>query len=203
MRLFSATSALLLACVSQPAVATAQDAATSQASQSICIALPRVQILGGDAAAAATGLRDMFASYLTGPTLTPVLLESRLTSQAMEEARQKPCERVLLSSLSQKRKGGSRLGKVLGGAAETALWHAPGGNRAGRAAEVAAARAISTVSSTTRARDEFTLEYRLETPDGKPLLRSTSEKRKASADGEDLLTPLVEKASESVAAAIR
>ncbi|MBI2219938.1 MAG: hypothetical protein HYU53_01870 [Acidobacteria bacterium] len=178
----------------------------SQTEASVCIAMPRVQIVQGDAATAAAGLRDMFASYLTGPTLKSVALEARLASQAMEEARVKNCERVLLASLTQKRKGPSRLGKVVGEAAEGALWHVPGGYSAGsaaaRSAAVAGARAISTVSSTTRARDEFRLEYRLDTADGRPILRPKTEQMKARTDGEDLLTPLVEKASEAVAAAM-
>lgn len=175
----------------------------AQAESSICIATPKVQIIQGDAATAASGLRDMFASYLTGPSLKPVLLEARLTSQAMEEARLKHCERVLIASLTQKRKGASRLGKVVGEAAETALWHTPGVGTGTRVAAAAGARAIATVSATTHARDEFTLEYRMDTADGKPLLPVKTTKMKASADGEDVLTPLVERASEAVALAVK
>lgn len=169
----------------------------------ICIAMPKVQIVQGDAATAAAGLRDMFASYLTGPSLKSIPLEARLTSQAMEEARQKKCERVLVVSLTQKRKGESRLGKVVGGAAETALWYTPGVNTATRAAAAAGARAISTVSATTKAKDEFTLEYRMDAADGTALLKSRTDKLKAQSDGQDLLTPLVEKASENIAAGIK
>ncbi len=177
--------------------------AFAEGETTICIAMPKVQIIQGDASTAASGLRDMFASYLTGPTLKSILLEARLTSQAMEEAKQKNCERILITSLSQKRKGDSRLGKVVGRAAETALWYTPGINTAGRAAAAAGARAISAVSATTRARDEFTLEYRMDDAEGKPLLKSRTDKLKAKSDGEDLLTPLVERASEAVAGAVK
>jgi hypothetical protein len=34
-------------------------------------------------------LRDLFASYLTGPSLRAINLEARLASQAIEEARRK------------------------------------------------------------------------------------------------------------------
>ena len=194
------TIGLLLAVVLNPS------AGALQAEASVCIAMPRVQIIGGNTASAAEGLRDMFASYLTGPTLKSVILEARLASQAMEEARVKNCDRVLIASLTQKRKGPSRLGKVVGEAAETALWHVPGGYSAGsaaaRTAAIAGARAISTVSSTTRARDEFSLEYRLDAADGRPILRPATEQMKADTDGQDLLTPLVEKASEAVAVAV-
>jgi hypothetical protein len=169
--------------------------------------MPRIEIVQGDAATAASGLRDMFASYLTGPSLKSVLLDARLQSQAMEEAREKHCDRVLIASLSQKRKGGGRFGKIMGEAAGTALWYVPGGATAGsaaaRAAAVAGARAISTVAASTRARDEFTLEYRVDDAAGKPLLPARKDKLKAESDGQDVLTPLVEKASEAVAAAVR
>ena len=61
--------------------------------------MPQVRIVQGDAAAAAIGLRDMFATYLTGPSLTSVLLDSPLLSQAREEALVKHCERILVVSL--------------------------------------------------------------------------------------------------------
>jgi len=56
--------------------------------------------------------------------------------------------------------------------------------------------------SSFRAKDELTLGYRLETQDGRVLL-DKSDTRKASTDGEDVLTPLVEHASESVVTAIK
>jgi len=187
--------------------ALAASAGQAENGTTICIAMPKVEIVQGDAAGAASGLRDMFASYLTGPTLKSVPLEARLQSQAMEEAREKGCTRVLVTKLSQKRKGGGRFGKVMGEAAGTALWYVPGGATAGsaaaRAAAVAGARAVSTVAATTKARDEFTLEYRLDDAAGKPLLPAKKDKLKAQSDGQDLLTPLVEKASEAVAGAVR
>jgi hypothetical protein len=188
----------LFAALAQPA--------SQEPVSTVCIAMPRVEIVQGDAATAASGLRDMFASYLTGPSLKSVVLESRLQSQAMAEARQKQCDRVLITTLSQKRKGGGRFGKIMGEAAGTALWYVPGGTTAGtaaaRAAAVAGARAISTVAATTKARDEFTLEYRVEDGTGKPVLPAKKDTMKAGSDGQDLLTPLVEKAAEAVAAAI-
>lgn len=53
-----------------------------------------------------------------------------------------------------------------------------------------------------RSNDRLTLSYRLENPDGKVLLEK-SEKRKAASDGEDLLTPLVEKAAGSIVMILR
>jgi len=102
---------------------------------------------------------------------------------------------------------GNRFGKVFGRAAGDALWYVPGGRTLGtaaaRAAAVAGARAVAEVAATTRAHDELRLEYRIDTVDGRPFLKPKTEQAKAKSDGEDLLTPLVEKAAEAVAAALK
>jgi hypothetical protein len=77
-----------------------------------------------------------------------------------------------------------------------------GGRIAGQAAYGAAGAAATTAyASTFQAKDELSLTYRLESPDGKALVEG-KEKRKAKADGEDMLTPMVEKAAGAVAAAV-
>jgi hypothetical protein len=48
------------------------------------------------------------------------------------------------------------------------------------------------MASNTRAKDELQLEYRLVSDSG-ALVRDGKEGAKAKADGEDLLTPLVER----------
>ena len=50
---------------------------------------------------------------------------------------------------------------------------------------------------TIRNRDELTLGYRLEAADGSVLV-DEKEKRTAKSDGEDLLTPLAQSASERI-----
>ena len=190
------------------AAQTPPDVGVSQAPGCVGIVMPKVQPSRGNVAETAASLRDMFASYLTGPTLNTVSLESRLTSQAIEEAKQKGCDRVLLVTLTQK--GGGRgmgpLGQVIGEAAGTAVYYVPGGGDVGsaaaRAAAIAGTHAVTNVARNTRKKDELKLEYRIDTVDGQPFLPLKTEKAKARQDGEDLLTPLVEKASEAVAAAI-
>jgi hypothetical protein len=69
------------------------------------------------------------------------------------------------------------------------------------AAAGAVSSAVSGYATNSRQEDELTLSYRLENADGKVLLRK-SEKRKAKADGEDLLTPLAQAAAEAIASAV-
>lgn len=172
----------------------------------IAIVLPSVKGASGDATAFAAALRDRFASFLTGPSLRAVAIDARLTSQAVEEARQKQCDRVLLTSIEMKRHDGTGWGKVVGRAAGSAAWYGvPYGTAAtavARGAVVAGAQAISAMAETTRAKDEVILEYRFGALDGVSRAAAKVEKAKATRDGEDLLTPLVEKVSEAVAAAV-
>lgn len=190
------------------AAQTPGESASAQASGCLGIVMPKMQLAQGDVGSAAMSLRDMFAEYLKGPTLKTVALEAKLTSQAIEEARQKGCDRVLLVTLTQKRSGGGSnpMGRVIGGAAGAAVYHVPGGgsaaSAAARGAVIGGTHAVTSIASSTRKKDELRLEYRIDTVNGQPFMPSKTEQAKARDDGQDLLTPLVEKASEAVAAAI-
>jgi hypothetical protein len=171
-----------------------------------CIALPLPTLRGADSTAAelAGGLRDLTSSFLKGPSLRTVALEARLADQALEEARGQGCGSVLTITLTRKR-GGGGLGRALGDAAGAAAWHLPyGGSTAKstaiRSAAIAGTAATSTMASNTRAKDELQIEYRLASSAG-VTLREGKDRAKASADGEDLVTPLVERMAGAVAAA--
>ena len=186
---------------------TAASAGVTRTQACIAIVLPSAKGIDGDATAFASSLRELFVSYLTGPSLRAIALDARLASQAIEEARQKECGHVLLTSVTRKRDDGSGWGKALGRAAGGAAWYGVpyGGSAAAaaaRGAAVAGAHAISSMAETTRAKDEVTLEFRIGTVDTAMRASPKTEKAKAKTDGEDLLAPLVEKASESIAATV-
>jgi hypothetical protein len=174
----------------------------------ICLAPASVEGASGSAAAAMDAVRETFTSYLTGPSLRAEPLKARLASQVKEEAKQSGCPYLLLTTIKhvQKRGGGGLLGRMAAGAAQQGAWEAgvasgsAAGRIAGHAAYGAAGQAASNYAAGTRNKDEMTLGYRLETPDGKVLVEKR-DKRKAGQDGEDLLTPLVESASEAIVAA--
>lgn len=180
----------------------AQDA---PAASQVCTALVMPSVTGaqGSAVQLATTVRDLFATYLTGPTLRAVELDARLPSQAVQEAQQKQCDRVLLVTIVQKhRGGGSAIGQAVGQAAGTAAWYIPGGGvgaAVARSTGEGVASAVSSIASGTRAKDELQMEYTLKTVAGQTLLKR-SDKAKAQANGEDLITPLVERAAMAIAA---
>jgi hypothetical protein len=183
--------------------ASRQDTPPSTGTACVGIVLPSVAGAEGSATDVATAVRDLFISYLTGPTINAIPLEARLPSQAVLEARQKGCGHVVIPSVVRKRKGGNKFGSILGQAAGSAAWHMPYGGGAGAAARAgaatAAAHAASTFASETRAKDEIELGYRVGTPDTVVQAKPISEKAKARSDGEDLLTPLVEQAAQKIA----
>jgi hypothetical protein len=150
-------------------------------------------------------LRDLMASFLTGPSLRTVVIDARLATQAAEEARQKDCGAILTITLTRKKSGGGVLGRVVGNAAGAAAWHLPYGGSAGttaaRSAAIAGAAATSTLASNTKAKDELHIEYRLSFA-GADAAHEGNDSIKAKADGEDLLTPLVERMATAVAAAV-
>jgi hypothetical protein len=180
--------------------ATAWNALPQGGQTCIAMVLPSVHGIEGNATDVGSFLRDVFASYLTGPSVQVVPLHARLASQAMEEAAQRHCSHVLMVTLSRKRGGG--VGRVVGQAAGTASWHIPGGGSVGsavvRGAAIGTAQAVAALATSTRTNDDMQMEYRVSSPTGTIELGPTREKLKAKVDGEDLLTPLVEKAAATI-----
>ena len=181
----------------------AQDAKTT-----ICLAPATAQVASGSSADGANAVRETLGSYLTGPTLAIAPLTARLTSQAREEAKQASCRYVVFTAmkLERSKSGGGFLGKMVGEAVQSSAWELRGraGSTAARvvttAAASAAAEAARNFATNVRTRDELTFDWRLETLDGAVVTKNSS-KAKASSDGQDLLTPMVERAAEAIAGA--
>ena len=199
--LAAATAAVLLA--GTPGVADSNQDTPPSAQTCLAIVLPSVQGVEGSAADVASAVRDLFVSYLSGPSIRTISLEARLPSQAVLEARQKDCGQVLIPSMVRKRPS-SKLSGFLGQAVGTAAWHMPYGTGVGAAvaagAAAGAAQAISSFASETAKKDEIELVYRLGTPASVEQSKPVIAKAKAKVDREDLLTPLVERAAQDIVA---
>lgn len=166
-RLFVAITVISLAGASVArGAAMAPEVGQTSAGASTCVGvvLPSVQGVDGNAADVASTVRELFTARLTGPSLQAMSLDARLPSQALEEARQKQCEHVLIATLTRKRDGGGNvLGKMLGGAGNAAAWNIPGGSSTisdvARGTVMAGVQAVTTtLASSTRAKDELWLE---------------------------------------------
>ena len=188
-----------------PSVASSQDPAAPVKPAAACIAVMPASVTGvdGNAAEAGEALRDLMISFLSGPSMEPVALEARVRPLALEEAKQKGCAYFITTTAARKRGGGGGgFGRVLGQAAETASWYIPGGSggaAVGRAVSAGTARSLGNMAATTRAKDEMRLEWTITAlAAGARSASPRSEKLKASSDGEDLLTPLVQRAAENI-----
>jgi hypothetical protein len=181
--------------------------ATPTAARKVCLAPASIEAApqGSDPLAA---VREAFTSFLTGPTIGVAPLTARLESQVREEAKQAGCSYLLFTTFKHQRNtGGGLLRRMAGGAAEQGAWSvaARAGSTAGRVAAGAAAGAARTAAWDYayhfRTKDELALAWSLEGPNGTELKKGKG-KSKAKSDGQDLLTPLVQSASEAIAAAV-
>jgi hypothetical protein len=171
----------------------------------VALLLPSVEGVD-DATAVATSVRSIFESYLTGPSLKSILLDARLASQANIEAKQKDCTTILTVSVTRKagNYGPSKLSSVARAAGTTAAY-VPIPTYGGAVAAGAArggAEAVADVAYNTHAKDEVTMTYKVVSADGATLLAPKTISAKAKSNGEDLMTPLIAKASEAVAGTV-
>jgi hypothetical protein len=171
----------------------------------IGLVLPKVQMNSGDSIQEAEALRNELASYLKGPSVEVIPLSARLASAATEEARQSECDYILYSSMSVKKGGGgSMFGRAIGNIAGSAAGHIPGGGSAttgaARSAAIGGVYSTAAIVSSIKAKDEVSLEYKLESVDRTRQGTANTAKAKASRDGEDVLSGLVERAAGDVVA---
>jgi hypothetical protein len=171
----------------------------------IGLIMPKVQMASGNATQAAEAVRNGFAGYLNGPGIELVTLAARLPSLAIEEARQAQCDYVLSVSMNVKKGGGnSMFGSAIGRIAGSAASHVPGGGSAttgaARSAAITGIYTTTAIASSIKAKDEVSLEYKLDSTDGAKQGVSNTVKAKASRDGEDVVTGLVERAAGEVVA---
>jgi hypothetical protein len=111
------------------------------------------------------------------------------------------------SALTQKHSGGSGFGSLMkGGTSLISMVPMVGmaGGMAGMVAGQAASDAAgAALSSSIKAKDDVSFEYKLMPTGATQALIAKVEKSKATADGEDVITPLVEHAAEAILTAIK
>lgn len=168
--------------------------------------------LGQDvsAAEASEAVRQLWISYLKGPTVDVVAIEAKSPTNINAEAKQKDCDFVLYSGLVKKSKT-SLFGSLVKIAAPviTSQLAGMGGTNAeamsGTATQEMADSgkelAKNALASKIGARDEITLEINLSATDGTSVIKS-SVSAKAKSGGEDIITTLIEQSTEKVLQAV-
>ena len=167
----------------------------------IGVALPTLQMGPAPAVAGASeGLRDTLMKYLAGPSFEIVPLTAQLPVQIEAEGRQRECDFVFYSALSAK-KGSSGLG-FLKSVSQMSNVVPMLGTVRGAAGTIAAAetvlRGVAGAASMVKAKSEIAFEYRLIAGGSPAPVLSDVAKTKATQDGEDVISALVEKAAGAV-----
>ena len=153
----------------------------------------------------AAAVQNTLMQYMKVPNLEVVALDAKLSSAIESEAKQKECDYVMIATASHK-KGGGGFGGMFGQALGTAvgsvgLGHtgSTAGNIAGHIATQAIVTATS-VSANVKAKDEISLDVKLNKIDGSSALAKVY-KAKAKANGDDIITQVVEQAAQAAVAA--
>ena len=204
-----AVSCLSLSMAMVPPASTAaprQDAAAAPGAPCVAIMLPSMKGVTGQSDESAKAVRDLLASYLTAPAFKTVALDAKLAALAMSEAREKGCANVVTMNVTAKQGGSGGglggFGRLAGQTVSSAAPYLPVGNAAGavaRGAAIGTTQALASMAQSTKARDELKLEYTVQTTDNAVRVPKTTHDAKASTNGEDIVTPVIEKAATHLA----
>jgi hypothetical protein len=168
-----------------------------------------------------TPIRNSIVLLMSGPAVEITTLDSRIPIQVQAEAQQKECDYILYASVTVKHSGGGggfgKFMKMAGPAASAIpmaggagnMGGAMGGQMAGMAASVAAQTAqqqamnqLSSFNGQIKSKDDVSVEYHLY-PTGQDKAKvENALKGKAKTDGEDVLTPLILQAANTVLAEV-
>ena len=143
-------------------------------------------------------VRNTLLQQLKGTNVEAVPIDA--TGAAVQaEAQQKECDYVVYATVSHKKGGGgfgsSMLGSVSSVASSVGYGH-------GTAAGVATTATSAVVVQSIKAKDEMTLDVRLERPGSTTPSFAQQFKGKAKSAGEDIITPLVQQAAQAAMQAI-
>jgi hypothetical protein len=174
----------------------------------IGLVMPKVQMSAGNTAQTAEAVRNGFAQYLQGPTIEVMPLSAMLASSVIEEARQKQCDYVLYVSMTVKKGGGGGMfGRAIGNIAGSAAGHIPGGGSAAtgaaRSAVITGVYTTAAITANIKARDDLSLEYKLDKTENASNVLTNTGKAKAKSDGDDIVTPVIESAAQTIVSTIR
>ena len=134
----------------------------------------------------AGAVQATLAEKLKAPNVEAVPIQATVLNQIEAEARQKECDFLVYTTVTHKKGGGGGFGSVFGSTAAQVAGNTIGyGSTAGA---IAANAATTAVVADVKARDELTVDVRLEKPGAGYPAFSKQFKGKAKTAGEDIVT---------------
>lgn len=162
---------------------------------------------GLNSAELAAAMQNTLSEYLKGAKVEVVGLEAKLSSAIADEAKEKGCDFVVYANVSHK-KGGGGFGGGFGKAFGQVVAHTGGGNWGNTAANVAGAVVANTivaatVSQNVKAKDEITLDVKVLAAGDNGSIYAKQYNAKAKANGEDIITPMIEQVAQAILDAVK
>lgn len=161
---------------------------------------------GLNATELAGAIRNTLGEYLKGTNIELVQIEANLATAIDAEAKQKECDYVLYAQVSHKKGGGgfgmfSKIAPAIGNIVPVSGIGSRSGQIAGQVANTAIYTAASAAGN-VKAKDELTLEIKLNSTGNGASALAKQYKTKAKSDGEDIISPLVEQAATAITATV-
>jgi hypothetical protein len=144
----------------------------------------------------ANAVQATLTEKLKAPNVEAIPIQATALKEIEAEARQKECDYLVYTTVSHK-KGGGGFGSVFGStAAQVAAATVPYGGST--TAAIATNTAASVVVADIKAKDELTVDVRLEKPGAGYPAFSKPFKGKAKSAGEDIVTPPTTQAAQAL-----
>jgi hypothetical protein len=150
----------------------------------------------------ALAVQNSLTEYLKSPKLEVVPIEARLASAIEAEAQQKQCDFVIYANVSHKKGGGGGFGSMFGSSGASIIGSSVGygaGTGAVVAAQVTSQVVMAaTMSENIKAKDELTLDVKLQAPGSTTSTLIKQYKAKAKSSGDDIISPVIEQAAQAI-----
>lgn len=155
---------------------------------------------GINAADLAAAIQSSLGQYLRSTKVEILSIDAKLASAQMEEARQKDCDQLVFVTASHKKGGGFGFGKMLGQVVSQTGFGATGSTAGNIAVGLAQTAIVSAAnfSSSFKAKDELTLDLKVQRIGGNSDVILKQFKTRAKANGEDIISPMVEQLVQAV-----
>jgi hypothetical protein len=139
---------------------------------------------------------NSLGQYVKGTKVEIVPIEAKLAQAQVAEAQEKQCNYILLATAAHKKGGGGGFGgfgKMLSSVAPMM----GGGSIVGQIATSAIITATS-MSGNMKSKDELTLDLKLQSTADNSVALTKQLKVKAKADGEDIISSIIEQAAQAI-----